>query len=161
MSTNPFSNRGPFLPTSLVFPDDQQERNVVLTEMYIDIANSMNVREVGIYDQVELLAGQTFFDPANAQNKRDVFRRVYNIGAIAAGATLNTAHGLTGITSYTHIYGTCVTDAIDFRPLPYVSTVALNQQISLTITPINIVIVNGAASANITSAIVVLEYLKT
>lgn len=160
MTFDPANSIGPFLQTSTFFPDDFDEFRVKFLEVYRNIANATNTREVGIYDLVEFLSGEQWFTVGNAQKKRRTFRKVFSIGAIAAGATSLTAHGLTNVTSFTHIYGTAVTDAPDNRPLPYVSTVAVNQQISLRVTATDIEIINGAASANITSAIVVLEYLK-
>lgn len=160
MTFSPASSSAPFQPTSTFFPEDFEEFRVKFLEVYRDLANNLNTKEIGIYDLQEFLTGQQWFTTGNPQKKRQTFRRVYSIGAIAAGATLNTAHGLTGITAFTAIYGTAVTDAVDYRPLPYVSTVALNQQVSLTVDATNIIIVNGAGAANITSALVVLEFLK-
>ena len=159
MTYLPTNTRSPFLATSQVFPEDLSQLLIVLTQVYIDQANSINIRQIGTYDQTQSVTGQLFFNLSNAQQPRLSFRTVYPIGSIAAGATSTTAHGLSGVTSYTHIYGTAVTAAPDNRPIPYSSTAAVNQQISLTVTATNIVIVNGAAAPNITSAIVVLEYL--
>ena len=160
MTYLPTNTRSPFLPTSQVFPEDLGQLLITMTQVYIDQATAINIRQIGQYDLVEFVTGQQFFNATNPQQKRLTFGKVFNIGPIATGAASNTAHGLTGITGYTHIYGTCVTDVPDDRPIPYVSTVALNQQISLTVTATNIVIVNGAGSPNITSAIVVIEYLR-
>lgn len=160
MTFNPPNTLGPFLKTSTYFPNDFNEFRVTFLESYREIANAVNARDVGIFDTVEFLTGQQWFNASNAQQKRSTFRKVFSIGAIATGATSTTAHGITGFTAFTHIYGTCITDVVDYRPIPYASTVAVNQQISLTVTATNIVIVNGAASPNITSAIVVLEFLK-
>ncbi len=156
----PSNSKTAFLPTSEVFPEDDSQFLIKLTNLYTDIANAVNLREIAQYDLAEFITGEQWFTSGNAQVKRSTFRRVYSIGAIATGATSTTAHGLTGFTAFTHIYGTCITDVVDYRPLPYVSATAVNAQISLTITGTNIVIVSGAAAPNITSAIVVLEYLK-
>lgn len=156
----PSNSKTAFLPTSEVFPEDDSQFLIKLTNLYTDIANAVNLREIAQYDLAEFITGEQWFTSGNAQVKRSTFRRVYSIGAIATGATSTTAHGLTGFTAFTHIYGTCITDVVDYRPLPYVSATAVNAQISLTITGTNIVIVSGAAAPNITSAIVVLEFLK-
>lgn len=160
MTFNPTSSIAPFLQTSVYFPDDFETFRIKFLELYRDISNCVNVRQISVFDLQEFLTGEQWFTSGNPQAKRQTFRQVYSIGAIAAGATSTTAHGLTNLTAFTHIYGTCITDVVDYRPLPYVSVTALNQQIELKVDATNITIINGAASPNITSAIVVLEFLK-
>jgi hypothetical protein len=152
-------NQNSFVPTFQNFQVNDELLRQVLDQSYVNMAYAINYRDIGTYDTVEVVNGQQFFG-STQQRKRFAFRKVFSIGSIATGATSNTAHGITGQTLFTRIYGTCITDVVDYRPLPYPTPAALNQQISLTVTSTNIVIVNGAGSPNITSAIVVLEYLK-
>lgn len=159
MSSLPSDSLGSYLPESVTLPDDQKERDQVLKDLFESTARMVNRKDTGSYEEVEQLTNQQFFG-ATPQEKRYVYRRVYDIGAIAAGATLNTPHGLTNVTEYVRMYGTCVTAVVDYRPLPRVSMVNINQQISLDVVGVNIVIINGAGSPNITSGLVVLEYLK-
>lgn len=160
MTFAPINAKTAFLPTSDAFPKDESQRLAKLTSNYTEVAQSVNVREIALYqNKLPVLTGQQFSDPTNAQKQKFTFRTVYYFGAIAAGATLNIPHNIPNLVQCTHIYGTCVT-AGDFRPIPYSSTVAVNQQISLRIVGANIEIINGAASANITSGIIVLEYLQ-
>jgi hypothetical protein len=156
----PANNLAPYLPTTLYIPNDDDEFRVKFQAAYTQIANAVNSRGISLFDLIESQTGEQWFIVDNTQKKRQTFRKVFNIGAIATGATLNTAHGLTNITAFTNIYGTCVTDVVDYRPLPYVSATAVNTQIQISVTSTNIVIVSGAAAPNITSAIVILEYLK-
>lgn len=160
MTFSPSNSSAPFLQTSVFFPDNFEEFRVKFLELYRDIANNTNIKQIGIYDLNENLTGQQWFTPGNPQKKRQTFRKAFQIGAIAAGATLNTAHGLTGITAFTQIYGSAITDVVDYRPIPYASATAVNLQIEIKVTATNIVIINGAAAPNITSALVILEYLK-
>lgn len=160
MTFSPNNTIAPFLQTSVYFPDDFEEFRVKFLEFYRDIANVVNVHQIGIFDLEEFLAGEQWFSTTSTQVKRQTFRKTFNLGAIAAGATLTTAHGIGTFTAFTHIYGTCITDVVDYRPIPYSSVTAVNQQIEIKVTATNIVIMNGAAAPNITSAIVVLEYLK-
>ncbi len=159
MTSSPSNSIGPFLQTSTYFPEDFEKFRIKFLEIYRNIADTVNVKESGVFDLQEVLTAEQWFAAGNPQATRQTFRKVFNLGAVAAGATLTTAHNISGAVAYTHIYGTAVT-AADFRPLPYASTVAIGEQVSLTITGTNIVIVNGATAANITSAIVVVEYLK-
>ncbi|MGD2065790.1 MAG: hypothetical protein PVI43_01295 [Candidatus Bathyarchaeota archaeon] len=146
-----------------IFPAANTERfHTKLVEVYQEIALRVNERQIGTYDKVEVNAGQRFFGSTASAVKRDVKRTVYEIsGPIAAGATSNTAHGLTNVNFYTNIYGTIQTATPDDRPLPYVDASAIGNQVSLTITGTNIVIVNGATAPQIDLAVVVLEYVKT
>lgn len=160
MTFNPSSSIAPFLTPSTYFPEDFEEFRVKFLEIYRNIANTTNVREISIYDLNEFLTGQQWYTAGNPQIKRQTFRKAFNLGAVAAGTKLNTLHGLTGFTAFTAIYGTCVTDVVDYRPIPYASATAVDEQIEINVDATTLVISNGAAAPNITSAIVVLEYLK-
>lgn len=159
MTFNPSNTIGPFLPINQTWSEQPDQFLIQITNRDRDIARYINIRDIAIYDTTEIPTGQQWFNSNNAQLKRDGFRKVFSIGAINTGATSTTAHGVTGITLFTHIYGTAIT-ASDNRPIPYSSVTAVNQQIELKVDGTNITIINGAAAPNITSAIVVLEYLK-
>jgi hypothetical protein len=156
----PANSNAVFLPTTIQYPKDPQELIIRLNKAYEDIATRLNVKQIGIFDLVEFLTGEQWFTTANPQVKRQTFRKAFEIGAIAAGATSTTAHGLTNVTAYTHIYGTAITDVIDYRPIPYASATVVTEQIEIKVDATNITIINGATAPNITSALVVLEYLK-
>lgn len=160
MTFAPANSQTAYLQTSDVFSDDPSQMLINLTDFSTKVANAVNVREIAQYDQVETLTGQQFFYPANAQRKRLAFRRVYTIGTVSAGATLTQAHGLSNITSFTRIYGTCVTSSSDYRPIPFSSAAAVNQQVEIRVDGTNFYIANGSSAPNITSGIIVLEYLK-
>jgi hypothetical protein len=159
MTFKPPNTIAPFMQTSIWFPNDFEEFRVKFIEVFQSLANNINIRDISIYDLNEFISGQQWFS-TNPQIKRQTFRKVFNLGAIATGATLTTAHGIGTFTEMTFINGTCITDVVDYRPIPYASATAVNQQIEIKVDAVNIVIINGAASPNITSAIVVLEYLK-
>jgi len=161
MSTSqPANSIAPFLPTSIYFPEEFLEFRIKILETYRNISNTVNTRQISIFDFTENLTGEQWPVVGNPQSKRQPYRKVISTGAIATGATATLPHGIASISAFTHIFGTCVTDVVDYRPIPYSSVVATNQQIQLTVTATNVVIVNGAASPNITSGFVVLEYLK-
>lgn len=160
MTFNPSNTLSPFLQTTVFFPEQFEEFRSKFLQLYFNIANNVNIRGISIFESTESLTGEQWNSTTNSQLKRQTFRKVFIIGAIAAGATSTTAHNIPVITEFTHIYGTATTDVVDYRPIPYASATLITDQIQLTITPINIVIVNGATAPNITSAIVVLEYFK-
>lgn len=161
MTFNPPNTLAPFIYTSTYFPEDFQQFRIKFLEIFNDLANTTNTRDNGIFDLTEFMTGQKWFTSGNPLVKRFTFRRVYQLGAIAAGVTLATAHGLTGSPLvFTYIGGTAITDVIDQRPMPYSSVTAVNQQIEINCDTTNITVINGAAAPNITSALVVVEYLK-
>lgn len=161
MTFRPVNSLAPFIPTSTYFPQDFQQFRIKFLEIYRDIANASNTRDNGIHDLEEFVSGQQWFTAGDPQKKRLTFRKVFNLGAIAAGGTSTTAHGLTGNPLvFTYIGGTAITNVVDQRPIPFASVTAVNQQIQVQCTATNLVVTNGAASPAITSAIIVLEYLK-
>lgn len=159
MTFSPNNSIGPYLPQQFTFSEDLSQLLIQLTNLYNKISTAVNLRDISIYDLTQVINGQQWFNPANEQKKRFGFRQVYNIGGITAGTTSTTPHNISNISGFTSIYGACTTSIPDYRPIPFASTTALNQQIQITVTPTNIVIINGSASPNITSCIVVLEYL--
>jgi len=159
----PSNSKSPFLPTTQVFPEDESQRLIVLTDNYTSLAQNINQREIGTFETIEQLNGQQFFNATDPEKKRFAYRKVFVVGAIAAGATSTIAHGITAAnttTTFTHIYGTVRTATIDNRPIPYSSATAVNLQIEVNVDATNINIINGAAAPAITSGIVVLEFIK-
>ncbi len=156
------------LPISVELPRDDNELLVEILELlYKRIANSVNTKVGALYNLQEIASFGQYFTPAatvaltgNAFAYRDVYRKTFEIGAIAAGATLTTAHGITGLVALTTVYGACITDVVDYRPIPYASATAVNTQISVRVDATNFIIVNGAAAPGITSGSLVIEYLK-
>jgi hypothetical protein len=161
MTFAPESSKQIPLPENISFSKDYSQFLEQITKLYRDIARSVNSKERAAYPlELEILNSQTFFTTGDPQKYRGVFRKVFEIGAVAQGATLNTAHGITNLTALTRLYGTIITDVVDYRPLPRVSTANVNQQVSLDLVGANIVLINGAAAPAITSGIIVVEYMK-
>lgn len=158
MTYAPSNSETPYLPTTQRFNEKEQFPDQ-LSRMYSNIAYRLNDREIGIYDFTERLTGQKWTDSNNLQLRKETFRKVFNFTAIAAGATLNIAHGITGIILVTNWFGGVVV-AGGFRPLPRVSVTLVTDQIQVDIVGANIVIINGATAPAITSGSIVIEYLK-
>lgn len=155
MSSN-VVNQVAYLRTSREFPQEAQELQVELSKSYIDTANAVNVRTIGIFPSDRpAITGESWFVIQN--QKQQSFRQVYTF--TAAG---NIAHNidLTNIGGFTKIYGT-FTDGTDWYPLPYVDVVNVTNQINVVVDATNIVITAGAgAPPSITRGYVVLEWLS-
>jgi hypothetical protein len=163
MTYAPFGTKAPFLNRSEVFPEDDTQFLIKLTNLYSDIANAVNLRQIGQYQQgVQTSTGQQFSVANDNTTKTFAFRQVYYFGQILQGATLNIPTNIVGMTQLTHVYGTCATGT-DFRPLPYVSNSLITDQVLVIVRYIgavqNIIIVNGATHPDIDSGMIVLEYL--
>lgn len=164
MTFNPVNTLAPFLPTSTYFPEDFQQFRIKFLEIYRDIANTTNTRDNAVIDLREFVTGQQFFTSGDPQIKRYTFRKAFEIGAIAAGATSTVAHGITGVATlrFTHFWGSVIVDTGTYpqRPIPYVDAATVTNQIQVDADGTNYRIINGATAPDILSGILVLEYLK-
>ncbi len=154
MTFGPQNTLGPFLIINQKFSEEWEVFLTQIMKINADISRAVNIRDIAIYDKVESITGQQWFNPANVQIKRDGFREVFQF----SDANLNFAHNITGITLTTHIYGS-FTDGTNFYPLPFVSTV-ITDQVKIVVTPTNIVVTKGGTAPAITNGVIVLEYLK-
>jgi len=144
-----------FLPTfrNHQVEDDAQFR-LFLSSVYTSVANAVNIRQNGLYQSAEFQSGQTWVDGS------PVFRRVFTLGAVAAGGTSGAiATGITTIRYCTNVYGSVITATPDFRPIPHASVTA-NANIEVIVTTTTYTINVGAASPNVSSGYLVLEYVK-
>ncbi len=151
-------NQVAYLRTSREFPEEIKQLCVELSRDHIDIANTVNARTIGLFPTSRpAVTGESFYLSKNA--KQQTFRQVYTFGAIAAGASLSTAHGIQFIVQFSRIYGTCITALPDYRPIPYAS-VAANTNIDVRVDSTNIIVSVGAGSPNVVSGLIVLEWLS-
>lgn len=157
MSSN-VTNQQSFLRTSRSFPEEIHQLSVEVDRSYVDIANAVNFRTIGIFaSSSPSITGNSYFFSKN--QRQQSLRQIYPFGAIAAGATLNIPYSTKGLNQFATIYGTCITAVPDYRPLPYASVTA-NANIELKVTSTNIVITLGAASPNVTSGLIVIEWIS-
>lgn len=157
MTFNANVQKSPYLRVQRNFPQDPQALTVEINKSYVDIANVVNVRTIGIFPiNAPVSTGETWFISGES-GRQQTLRQVYTF--TAAG---NIAHGinLANITGFTRIYGT-FTDGTNWYPLPYVDVSAANNQVNIYVSGSNIVITAGAGSPpSISSGYVVLEWLS-
>jgi len=163
LSYGPPNTQSDFLPIYQYFPEDLSQLMVVLTDMYVSLATSINQRQVGGFSTVETLNGQFFTNQNDAQLSNGGFRKIFYINAnINAGVTQTFAHGLQNISYVTAIYGGVKNTAGGiFLPLPYVDTVNVTNQVGVTVDATNVNVINGATALQINSGVIIFEYLKT
>jgi hypothetical protein len=150
--------QAPYLRVQRNFPtDNAQALSIEVDRAYVDTAQKVNARTIGIFTEISpsITGEQWFF--SGSSTKQQTLRQIYTF--TAAG---NIPHGidLTKISGFVRIFGT-FTDGTNWYPLPYVDVVSATNQISLKVTPSNIVITAGAGSPPaITSGIVDIEWLS-
>lgn len=155
------------LPLSVDFPEEFDKFLLEMTLLYRRIANSVNSKEGALFSLQELGNFQQYFMQGNTGVFRNTFRKVFDMvnlngGPIGAGATITFAHGITGITAISHIYGGAINSdtPTKFLPLPYVSTTDITNQIQIYLDPTNVTLINGASQSILNQAYIVSEYLK-
>lgn len=153
-------NQVAYLRTSRNFPEDITLLTVEINKSYVDIANAVNARTIGIFPTNRpAITGESWF---LTNQRQQTLRQVYPFSVIAPGATLTIPHGIMSFVRFTKIYGTCFTTQPDDRPLPYVSTVAgFNISLRVDRATASIVIVNGASNPQINDGQVILEWLSS
>lgn len=146
----------PYLETTKRFPQEPDLLENVLSKMYVDVANGVNSRVIGIYELSSVITGERWFsnNSTNINTKRQTQRKVFQF----SDASLTFSHGLTGVTAYTRIYGTFTDGTLNY-PLPYVNPTAANQ-VGVSVSATQVVVTKGGGAPAITSGFVVLEYLQ-
>lgn len=81
---------GPFLPTEFEIPKDPVISRELISRRERITASTVNIREIAIYDKVENITGQQFFNPVNSptgqfQIKRYTFRLTFDLVALNGG----------------------------------------------------------------------------
>jgi len=153
MTFGPINTLGAFLPINQTFSEDDSIFLQQVTNRDRDIARYINIRDIAIYDLIEVPTGQQWFNPANTQIKRNGFRQVFTF--TAAGSFAHNITGLTLVTAYGEF-----TDGTNFYGAIYGSNVAIAGQVSFFVTPTNITVLSGAGAPAIVSGVIVLNYLK-
>jgi len=152
MSAN-ITNQVAYIRTSRVFPDDKDELKLELTKAYIDTANAVNARTIGIYPKnVAAITGNGYY--FNNQ-KQQTLRQVYTF--TGAG---NIAHQIKFFNPGMMVQGFgSYTDGTNDYGVIYGSSVAIAGQVSFYVTTTNIVVLLGAGAPAITSGSIVIEWL--
>ena len=129
----------PYLREQRDFPgDDPKSLAVQCDRAYVDTALAVNDRVIGNYaPNTQIVTGESWYlrGPREQQTLRQLYV-VTGAGSIPHGINL------TSIAGFTRIYGT-FTDGTNWYPLPNVGSAAFTNQVSVQVTPTNIVITSG------------------
>lgn len=143
-----------YLRTSREFTPNIQSLAIEVSKSYIDIANSINVRTIGIFSvNRSSITGESWYLKSQRQQ---TLRQIYTF--TAAG---NVAHGLNfdEINQFTKCTGS-FTDGTNYYGAIYGSSTAIAGQVSFYIDPTNIVVLSDPGAPAITNGIIILEWLS-
>lgn len=146
----------PFLRTSRAFPPDIEKISIEINKAYIDIANAVNARDIGLYPTNRpSVNGQSWYFDRN--NKQQGLRQIYPFTTAPA----NVAHGISvgKISGFSNCYGS-YTDGTNWYGAMWGSNTAIVGQVSFYLDGTDIVILSGAGAPTVTRGIIVLEWLS-
>ena len=153
---NNITNQVPNLRTSRHFPSDNPDQlSIELEKAYIDIANAVNNRTIGLYPSNRPSGtGNSYYISKN--QKQQEIRQVYTFTTTAA-----IPHGLNldRLDYFTNCFGS-FTDATNWYGHIWGSNVAIAGQISFYVDPVNIVFLVGAGAPAITKGLIVLSWIS-
>lgn len=159
MTFSPSGSQGYFLDPTLIIPEDKTDLEYKAKDLYSQIADATNIREVSLYPLLEIETGQQWFTVGNPQVYRDGWRKVISIGSVSAGGSSGAIpHGITGITAMTHYYGMGVSGS-NYYALPYAEAAGTGN-IEVQVTNTSVTVIGGATAPALTDVYVVLEYIK-
>lgn len=155
----------PYLPTSRKFPSDAAQLQPELTKMYVDVATNVNARVIGLFDQIQVVNGERWYNLTETLKRRQGYRKVITFGALSKNNTYTFVHGVTGLTQITTLWGNAVATATiapitRYIGLPYVHHQDANHQIEIYVTDTLLYIILGTQAYDLVSGSVVIEYLK-
>lgn len=89
-----------FVPVYDALPDKWEDARAFLVEQLKQISNTVNIRSIGLYLDVELLSGKLFIPGVDVQQNnapnpfRDVLRIVVDTGALVIGVNPGVPHNV-------------------------------------------------------------------
>lgn len=150
----------PYLITSRDFPEDGKELSVVLNRAYIDIANAVNSRTIGIFTlNKPTITGEVWNMTSNTRFQS--FRQVYTF---TSTSDISIGFKFSKVSSFIKFTGT-FTDGTSWFGLIPASSLAIAGQISFYLTTGSatsdvIKFVTGAGAPTLTSGTIVIEWLS-
>lgn len=149
-------NQVAFLRTTREFPEEIHQLCVESNKAYVDIANAVNNRIIGIFPtNMPAITGESWF-PTN--QRQQTLRKIFILTS-----TASIPHGLDKIYSsivyFTRNWGE-FTDGTNWYGLIHGSNVAIAGQISFYVDPININFVVGAGAPVFSKGILILEWMS-
>ncbi len=150
-----FTNVTPYLRASRSFPEDLHLISIEMNKAYIDIANAVSVRTIGLFTPNKpTITGEAWFYDNNQRHQglRQIFTFITT-------APITHAIDFNGVNMFSRCYGE-YTDGTNWYGLISGTSVAIAGQISFYLTPTQIVFQTGAGAPGLIKGILVVEWLS-
>lgn len=152
--TSNISNQSPFLRVQRKFPENQTDLVQEIDLAYVDIANAVNTRTIGLFPVSRtVITGEAWYVSSN--RKQQSQRQVFTFTA-AGNITHSLGNSLNQVSP--NSYGQA-TDGTNWYGVIFGSSVAIAGQYSFYVTTSQIVVLAGGGAPAITSGFIVLEWL--
>ncbi len=152
MSSN-IVNQVAFLRTTREFPEELHQLCVEVNRAYVDIANAVNNRTIGLFPvNRPAITGDSWF---LAGIRQQTLRQVYTFTSTAA---INHGINFNSVVRFSRTFGN-FTDGTNWYGLIAGSSTAIAGQISFYVTPTQIVFASGGGAPSLTNGNIVLEWL--
>lgn len=160
-------NQTSFLKVQREFPDDPKQLTVEVDKAYVDVANAVNTRTIGLYPTNRpAIVGDSYY--YNQNRRQQALRQLYRF---VAPLSASYPHGINpkSIDHFSpNTYGECkfydsVTNTTNYYGAIFASDTPIAGQYSFWIdgTTNSIVIEQGAGVPTITEILIVLEWIST
>ena len=149
-------NQSPYLRSSRDFPEDSLALSVELSRTYVDIAQKVNERTIGIYTTNRpSVTGSSYY--LSGQTRQQELRQVYTFTSTAA---INHGINIIDPTQFTLCYGTYTDGTNSFGLIFGNSGGTIPNNISFYLTSTQIVFQVDAGAAALTSGKIILQWLS-
>lgn len=148
-------NTVPYLRDQREFPEDSKELLVQLDKTYVDIANYVNSRTIGIYPSNKPAAtGNKWFYEGN---RHQTLRKVFSFTS-----TTSLTHGVdsNSLAGFVQMYGS-YTDGTNWYAFIPGSTAGIANEIGFYLSSTDIVFTVGAGAPTLTQGFITIEWLST
>jgi hypothetical protein len=151
---NNLVNQVAYLRSARSFPEDLTQLTVEINKAYLDIANAVNSRTIGIFSTNRpAITGESWF----LINKRQqTLRQVYEISSYA---TFNHNIDFKNVFSFTVIRAIGFDGVSNYFPIPFVN--AGTATVGIYVTPTQVIFIPGVGAPALTRGIVILEWLSS
>jgi len=156
--TQNLNTQSNFLRTSREFPNDLDKLSFETDKSYVDIANAVNNRIIGVFPTNRpIVTGESWFVSKN--QRQQSFRQVYTF---TASTTFPIPHGINfnSVERFTRLWGTYTDASGNWYGILGATSVAIVGQFTFYVTPTNIVFLSGAGVPVMVRGSVVLEWLS-
>lgn len=147
----------PYLRTQRQFPtDDVRQLSGQMDHAYIDIAQKVNARTIGVFPtNFPLVTGEQWYLNGQPKNQQTL-RQVYTIAGLVA---FNHGINMASVTTFTKITGVLYGSG-NYYPLPYLDAVTSTNSIGVLVNNTQVLFTFTTPAVTITSGIIILEWLS-